>query len=385
MYPIGSAALVRALRSISRNVGPTVRRAPVPSSCRAASKRGAVRFSTEGAAPKPAAASSPKPGAVAAGGGSGEVAKTDTPMTDVFFDNAGKIFIGFIVSIIAMVVRSTKGGTNKNSVRDEIENSSALDPFEIDDLRSANPTFDCASFLRIARVAAATFPHGDDVTYSDFVGVVLATLGEGGGAAVTLRNGHLLDRAVFAAGIVGPGAKRAPTVDLFGAEDATAEKYPLLLLLAALSMALGSATASPDERIAMLFECCQTIGGSISLDDGGSGRGEENGVSLASTIDMVGHLQSTCQLPSETQVVATDTKYPIQTHRVASPEDLVRAARKLFAENRGKEEAGEAAEEEDTGRTVLDFGEFAKILKSKHVCVWGECYFPKRKRGNGSG
>ena len=80
---------------------------------------------------------------------------------------------------------------------------------------------------------------------------------------------------------------------------------------------------------------------------------------------MVGYLQATYQLPPDTQIIPTDTKYPAQQWKRASPDELVPGG-------------GVPSEREEDhhkrNEQVVDIVEFAAILRTKSVCAWGECY-----------
>ena len=88
-------------------------------------------------------------------------------------------------------------------------------------------------------------------------------------------------------------------------------------------------------------------------------------VPLSRVRDMVGYLQATYQLPPDTQIIPTDTKYPAQQWKRASPDELVPGG-------------GVPSEQEEdyhkTNEQVVDIVEFAAILRTKSVCAWGECY-----------
>lgn len=89
-------------------------------------------------------------------------------------------------------------------------------------------------------------------------------------------------------------------------------------------------------------------------------------VPLSRVRDMVGYLQATYQLPPDTQIIPTDTKYPAQQWKRASPDELVP----------GGEVPSEREEDHHHKRNeqVVDIVEFAAILRTKSVCAWGECY-----------
>jgi hypothetical protein len=87
---------------------------------------------------------------------------------------------------------------------------------------------------------------------------------------------------------------------------------------------------------------------------------------------MVGNLQKTCQLVPDAQIVETTTKYPYQTHRIGTPQELVGMGQIMK-----KEELSEkaCAPKEDSFWSCQDFHH---LLRSKSVCAWGECYVKTR-------
>lgn len=58
--------------------------------------------------------------------------------SNIFLDNLGKIFLAVIGFIIGWLVRGSYGTSNRNKLRDSLEDLAALDPLEVDDLRVAN-------------------------------------------------------------------------------------------------------------------------------------------------------------------------------------------------------------------------------------------------------
>jgi len=86
---------------------------------------------------------------------------------------------------------------------------------------------------------------------------------------------------------------------------------------------------------------------------------------------MIQHLQNTCQLVPDSQIVETDSKIPYQTFRVGTGAELTERARKGY----GGKEGGEGVTKAGEGPVSLE--EFHDILKSRAVCAWGECYVKK--------
>ena len=69
---------------------------------------------------------------------------------DLFLDNLGTVFLSSIALLILTLVRSSRGTTNKTNLRIAIEQSAALDPFEIDDFRTANDELTPDVFIHTA-------------------------------------------------------------------------------------------------------------------------------------------------------------------------------------------------------------------------------------------
>mmetsp|Transcript_13572 Transcript_13572/g.38869 ORF Transcript_13572/g.38869 Transcript_13572/m.38869 type:complete len:405 (-) Transcript_13572:366-1580(-) len=292
-------------------------------------------------------------------------AAADEP--NIFLDNIGKLFLGAIGAIILALVRSSRATSNRTALRDYIENHALLDPLEIDDLRVANSELTVEVYERIMADVYAAFPGGR-ASYEDFVSVVMTTMKGLKGEAFTIQIGHLIDRVAIAAiekeaelekqneGAVGSSASDASEmggVSSIGSNPLK-RQLPLPLLFTTLSLALQSDVTS---RVRLLFDALQKDSASA----------EEGTVTEADIIKIVDYLQRTCQLVPDAQIVQTETKYPVQTYREGSPAELVGCAKKLM------EDDGLLREEtRDAGR--YDIVDFHRILRSKQVCAWGECY-----------
>jgi hypothetical protein len=261
----------------------------------------------------------------------GATKKTTSDSSNIFIDNIGTIFLSAIGLIVASLVRSSYGTSNKNKVRDAIEEEAAIDPLEMDDLRIANSELNLSVFSKVSNDLFDVFPDGQ-ATYHDLVYQVRQSLqhqvdaNDKLGMVGTIEFGHILDRVTL-------GALRKH-------QQSTDEPQPLLFWLTALSLALN---APVPDRIQMLFKIAQQQHEVVTIDE---------------VRRMVGYLQDTCQLVPEAQIIATDKKYPTQQYRCGTPHEIV---------------SWEGATDE-----AVDVDGFAAILRSKSVCAWGECYHKKK-------
>jgi hypothetical protein len=254
---------------------------------------------------------------------------------NVFLDNLGTIFLSAIGLIIGSLVRSYYGTNNRNRIRDALEETSPLDPLEIDDLRTANSELTVQVFRDIMKDVTERFPDHQNVTYADFITAVRRNMVAMKGENFTIEFGHLIDRVVL-----GALKRRGHTSE---------EPQTLAFWLTTLSLALSTPAV---ERIQMLYEVMQDAGTSNDRDP------ENPTVTVADVQTMVGYLQDTCQLVPDTQVIATEQKYPVQQYVCGAPKQLVKW--------------------EGSEKDQIDVDAFAEILRSKSVCAWGECYNVKR-------
>lgn len=244
--------------------------------------------------------------------------------SNVFLDNLGKIFLTTIAAIVGALIRSSYNTSNRNAVRDEIEDASALDPIEIDELRIANSVFSPKVYMNIAEDLYACFPVGS-CSYQAFTICVRNTMMQQKGEAFTVELGHQIDRVV--ADIL---VKKNVSVD---------DDLPLSLWLITLSLALNS---SIEDRLRVLFKVLEK---------------ENQPVRIHQIPVLVSYLQDTCQLPPDTQVVPTATRFPTQQWEKGSPSQLL---------------PWEGGDDD-----IIDLNGMADILRSKSVCAWGECYQKK--------
>ena len=247
--------------------------------------------------------------------------------SNIFLDNLGKIFLTVIAGIIATLVRSSRSTVNRNAVRDSIEESAAIDPVEIHELRLANSELQPQVYRTIMRDLVDRYPHGV-CSYNEFITTTRTSMAGLKGPAFTIQLGHLVDRVV------------AELLTKYGKSDD--DPLPLSLWLTTLSLALSS---SIEERIEVLFEALETLSSGSP-------------VTVKQVEEMVGHFQDTCQLPAETQIVATEDTFPTQ--------QWVRG------------NAAELVPWEGSMTESIDLDAFSSILRTRSVCAWGECYHKKK-------
>ena len=279
--------------------------------------------------------------------------------SNIFLDNLGKIFLAAIASVILALVRGSYNTSTRATLRNQIEDDATLDPGEIDDLRIANAELTPGMFRDIMKECYATFPDRQKVTYDDFVSVVRRTMAKAKGEAFTVELGHMIDRVVVDILKKNDQMKSTHTEEVSTTENTA---MPLSLWFAILSLALNSEVK---DRIRILYEALEqessvqsTSSSQYSAPDSSSDQDQScNNVTIRQVQDMVDYLQASCQLPPDTQIVATERKYPVQEWIVGNSKDLVPW--------------------EGSQNDVIDLRTFATILRSKSVCAWGECYHRK--------
>ncbi|EED89711.1 predicted protein [Thalassiosira pseudonana CCMP1335] len=262
--------------------------------------------------------------------------------SNIFLDNLGKIFLSSIGIVLVMLLRSTRSNNSRSGLRDDMEANCLLDPLEIDDLRMANSqVLTKEVWDKIVVEVDGEFPMGE-ATYLQFMKVVLRVLRESDGDGVgTIQLGHLVDRVVIAE-LERRGSTVAERVDAL---------YNVMLLR-------SSSTSSMT---------------TISNDSNASNNNEQQLLASGDQVSqMIQHLQNTCQLVPDAQIVETNSKIPYQTYRVGDGAELTKRAREGYGGKKGNE--GVTREKE--GDVSLD--EFYAILKSRTVCAWGECYVKKK-------
>jgi hypothetical protein len=126
-----------------------------------------------------------------------EKPKAKQDAANFMLDNLGKIFLTAILAVIGTLVRSSYNTTNKNTVRDSLEDTAAIDPVEIEDLRIANSELTPEVFRQIIKDLDQQYSHGS-ISYQEFILSVRTTMSHLKGGAFTIELGHLIDRVVAA-------------------------------------------------------------------------------------------------------------------------------------------------------------------------------------------
>jgi len=338
-----------------------------------------------------------RPFSSASSGSAKKEKEDESSSNNIFLDNLGKIFLGLVGALVLFIYRSTVSNGRIEKLRDEIEDTSSLDPEEVNDLRFANKGFDCAMYNAIARDCYAYFGRDgspQEVKYEDFVARVFSILLEmkqPNGAIPAIQFGNLLDRVVYnvnetgglqnSAGGKERGFDRSVKVGGVGGGEVSVDKVDyekgssLFFLLVLLSLCIYE---TPDRRLESIFRLCELEerdGGDVSSDGVGGDVGsngennnpplEERLVKLSTVEKLVTHLQTTCQLPPDQQILETEVQYPFREYKRATGSELVQESLVLL---------------EWTGRDEnITLDNFCTLLKSRGIGYCGECYKLRRK------
>eukprot|EP00568_Trieres_chinensis_P001179 CAMPEP_0183309438 /NCGR_PEP_ID=MMETSP0160_2-20130417/25341_1 /TAXON_ID=2839 ORGANISM="Odontella Sinensis, Strain Grunow 1884" /NCGR_SAMPLE_ID=MMETSP0160_2 /ASSEMBLY_ACC=CAM_ASM_000250 /LENGTH=228 /DNA_ID=CAMNT_0025473465 /DNA_START=116 /DNA_END=799 /DNA_ORIENTATION=- len=227
---------------------------------------------------------------------------------------------------------------------------------EIDDLRVANSEFTLEVWDSIRKEILSAFPSGR-ARYEDFVSVVIQTMRGIKGEAFTIQLGHLLDRvAVDVLEETERGTDDEASMSALERDGDLGERtLPLPLLFAILSLALN---CNVKDRVQILFEAARMTNGSGDAgEEGGTLASEED------VIKMVEHLQHTCQLAPDAQIVYGDQKYPVQQYQKGTAAELVAGAKKTMGEEGIKDFTGDNGDK-------YDVTDFHRLLRTKSVCAW---------------
>jgi hypothetical protein len=279
--------------------------------------------------------------------------------SNIFLDNLGKIFLSTIALVLLSLLRSNKSNNAKAALREDIESNALLDPLEISDLRDANSDFFTLEVWEAIVQEFGQNGHVDRVTYGQFMNTVLTVLKRKVGEGATVQFGHLMDRVV-----VKELERRQQQQQKVEAGNDNVE-VPLSFLLTALSLAMNSTIA---DRVKALYNVMVLSDKGNAIDDTSA---TEQKVSMQRVEEMVQHLQSTCQLVPDAQIVPTVSNIPYQMYRVGDGAELTK---------RACEGLGLVGEDGRGGAAAVDLEDWYAILKSRSVCAWGECYVKKADR-----
>lgn len=270
---------------------------------------------------------------------------------DVFLDNLGTIFLSCIGMIILALVRSSKATTAKNNLRAWIEEHSSLDPFEIDELRKANADFDEKLFHQILeRLDSGEISFDpNDMTYNEFKDHVMQLMRSIKGDQFTIKFGHLMDRVVIA-------------------ENENKKCSDISFFLVVLTLTVNCPIR---DRVELLFQIMKTFGDASTKN---ATTEDKTHVPETDIIKMIDLLQKSCQLVPDTQIIESETKYPIQQYKVGSPLELM-----AIGKNAKKDKLSDGAlSNGESNERKWTCDDFHHLLRSKGVCAWGECYVKKK-------
>mmetsp|Transcript_25709 Transcript_25709/g.56379 ORF Transcript_25709/g.56379 Transcript_25709/m.56379 type:complete len:431 (+) Transcript_25709:148-1440(+) len=347
------------------------------------------RAQTAAVAAANAAVATEKQASTAAGTAAGTKKKAES---NVFLDHLGKIFLLGIASVIATLVRSSYNTSNRNEIRDHIEDIAAMDPQELQDFREANSELTIDVLRKVISIYYQEYAPADNISttsssldeygatnnrssiggsssssrpstsYKEFVRnvrTIMVSKFPEHGESFTIQMGHFFDRIVT--DVLEQRAEKAASTATETAFEEEEDELPVALFWTALVAAMDGPVS---DRIRILHEIMrmeqgqQVLGG--TKDETMTIASNSAVVPLSSVRDTVGYLQETFQLPPDTQIVPTEQKYPTQQWRRATPADLV------------PEDTNTETDNKDSNG--VDLVEFAAILRTKSVCVWGECY-----------
>lgn len=153
------------------------------------------------------------------------------------------------------------------------------------------------------------------------------------------------------------------------------QKVDVDAMLVAFSMAVKGAA---DERLQCLFNLATNAPVSVSDDESDAKEAESvdgREISQGELERLLQLLLETYQIPSEKRVLpVVEEKYPFQAYKSADSHDLLAAAVQAQVDDK------KISADEANARTAYTFEAFSQIMRSKQVCLWGECFANSKKR-----
>ena len=328
----------------------------------------------------------------------------------------GYISFSALVLSFSMLYNYFQGYRNKNAAEENIVQSQAIEPIEVNEIRLNSKGLTASIYNEVTLAVHKAFPEGT-CSYNSFIAVVSDILKSKG---VQLKGGHLIDRVVETH-VVRAASHGSASDERYVDKEGNRGKndgshfdkpLPVGFLLTALNLALASPAP---ERVEALFTAARVgelgLSGLAEMEEktralenlpkperkvviipkepfipsstgGWEGRKEgyyfgvgsnvhgnkgpgyyrddyglelkqakldreweqrqadflrDHSVSEVDTISVeeatkaVGYLMHTCQLPGEKLVISTGVKYPAETFRQMTPEELVAKGRRLFS------------------------------------------------------
>jgi len=227
-----------------------------------------------------------------------------------------------------------------------VEETTVLDPVEIEEMRSCNTEFTPILFSSLVAAAYSAFPS-KLLTYPAFLSFTRTHLiTSTADVTATIQLGHYLDRVMLS----------QPNYS-----DST--PYSLGFLFTILSLALYSSVAERQELLYTVLQHEANLQPTAPLP--------------ATTMeDFLQMLKDGCQLPPEVAAIECGDPYPFQNFKVVTGGELLN---RLRDEQDTDKVAQSAALYGNCGEEV-GMEVFRNVLKAKLVCAWGECYKGIRRR-----
>ncbi|KAF0751584.1 hypothetical protein AaE_006321 [Aphanomyces astaci] len=258
--------------------------------------------------------------------------ETPTPRPGFFSRHPEIVFLAGLVGIGGYIYRSSVNNKKFNEVQNDLAEKTPISPYEAYELRSQN-AITPEVFDAVKKQAKRYFPS-NEATVAEF-DLCLGSVLQG----TAMKNTHHLERVLLSL-----------PKNING-------KIDVDLLVVAFSLAVKG---SVDERLESLFALplAAKLTGSSTL-------------TKAQVEHVLGHVLDTYQIPSEKRVVALEDKaYPYQEYAIATPGQILDAAVATSVK----------AKTLDEGTEQFNLDQFALLMKSKAVCVWGECYNSSSKK-----
>lgn len=334
----------------------------------------------------------------------------------IFSRNPGVVFGAFIAVIGTYLYRGNVNGKHFTATQDEIADHSAISPYEAYELRSANAiTF--KEFAAILNDLHTVFPSGQASfqSFDAYLGEKLREVCPTG-----IKHGYHLERVLLNLPICAesqsesesdsesPKPNDAHVPSSFVLVPRQEQLRDVRAMTTAFSLAVSGTV---DERLMCLFglmtrhqndhvESAKNSAHTPTDKDVevlNVTHGHDAGTRLMSKqslIQVVEYATQSCQLPSEKRVypllhkkkkeeketrhwlsevmTGDSTIYPFQQYHLVSSERLVEEA--LHAAIKADKYPADLLTHTAATEPSFTFEEFTELLKSKQVCIWGECF-----------
>lgn len=246
--------------------------------------------------------------------------------------HSGKIAIAALLISGSVFYSYYKTGRNRNEMEDLLTESSQLEPYEIQELRNANNFIGLQEYEAIVAHISEAFPVA--ATYSEIVGL----LEHEELLPNTIACGYILDRLVISYVFNHYDCNNTDTYTSTASYKDV--KIPVQFFLVVLNLFVSS-SVSAEERLKGLSQL----------------------VTKGMTVTLLDHLLESYQIPTEKQVVEVGGEWFLKTFRQKSSLEMITS----------KEEEGKKTIEESS-HLCKGEEELMKLLFSKKICLWGECY-----------